>query len=55
MLLIHKEIPHMPLTELENDSESVRAKVFANKTYHYIASWYREPSGSCEDSPSKSA
>ena len=39
----------MPLTELENDSESVWAKVFANKTSHYIASWYREPSGSCED------
>ena len=49
MLLIHKEIPHMPLTELENDSESVCAKVFANKTSHYIAIWYREPSGSCED------
>ena len=49
MLLIHKEIPHMPLTELENDSESVWAKVFANKTSHYIASWYREPSCSCED------
>ena len=49
ILLIHKEIPHMPLTELENDSESVWAKVYANKTSHYIASWYREPSGSCED------
>ena len=34
MLLIHKGIPHMPLTELENDSESVWAKVFANKTSH---------------------
>ena len=45
MLLIHTEIPHMPLTELENDSESV----WANKTSHCIASWYREPSGSCED------
>ena len=40
---------HRPWTELENDSESVWAKVFANKTSHYIASWYREPSGSCED------
>ena len=38
----------MPIVELENDSESVWAKVFANKTSHYIASWYREPSGSCE-------
>ena len=49
MLLIHKEILHMPLIELDNDSESVWAKVFANKTSHYIASWYQEPSGSCED------
>ena len=49
MLLIHKEIPQRPLTELKNDSESVWAKVFANKSSHYIASWYREPSGSCED------
>ena len=32
MLLIHKDIPHMPLSELENDSESVWAKIFANKT-----------------------
>ena len=32
MLLIHKDIPHMPLSELENDSESVWVKVFANKT-----------------------
>ena len=23
MLLIHKDIPHMPITELENGSESV--------------------------------
>ena len=27
MLLIHKDIPHMPLSELENDSESVLVKV----------------------------
>ena len=32
MLLIHKETPIMPLTELENDLESVWAKVFANTT-----------------------
>ena len=41
MLLIHKDIPHMPITELENDSESVWVKVFANKTSHFVASWYR--------------
>ena len=49
MLLIHKDIPHIPLSELENDSESVWVKVFANKTSHYVASWYRPPGGSSED------
>ena len=49
MLLIHKDIPHMPLSELENDSESVWVKVFASKTSHYVASWYRPPGGSSED------
>ena len=49
MLLIHKELPHMPLSELEKDSESVWVKVFANKTSHYVASWYRLPSGSSEE------
>ena len=44
MLLIHKDISHMPITEQENDSESVWVKVFANKTSHFVASWYR-PSG----------
>ena len=45
MLLIHKDISHMPITELENDSESVLVKVFANKTSHFVASWYRPPGG----------
>ena len=49
MLLINKELPHMPLKELENDLESVWVKIFANGTSHYIASWYRELSGSCKD------
>ena len=43
MLPIHKDISHMPITELENDSESVWVKVFANKTSHFVASWYRPP------------
>ena len=43
MLLIHKDISHMPISELENDSESVRVKVFANKTSPFVASWYRPP------------
>ena len=43
MLLIHKDISHMPITELENDSESTWVKVFANKTSHFVASWYRPP------------
>ena len=43
MLLIHKDIPHMPITELEKKSKSVWVKVFANKTAHFVASWYRPP------------
>ena len=45
MLLIHKDISHMPTRELENDSESVWVKVFANKTSHFVASWYRPRDG----------
>ena len=48
MLLIHKDTSHMPITELENDSESVWVKVFANKTSHFVASWYRPPGGDSE-------
>ena len=48
MLLIIKDISHMPITELENDSESVWIKVFANKTSHFVASWYRPPGGDSE-------
>ena len=39
MLLVHKDIPHMPLTELDNDSESVWVKLFVNKKTHFVASW----------------
>ena len=49
MLLVHKDISHMPITELENNLESVWVKVFANKTSHYVASWYRQPGGTSED------
>ena len=48
MLLIHKYISHMPITELENDSESVWVKVFASKTSHFVASWYLPPGGDLE-------
>ena len=48
MYLIHKDISHMPITELENDSESIWVKVFANKTSHFVASWYRPPGGDLE-------
>ena len=37
MRLIHKDISHMPTTDLENNSESVWVKVFANKTSHFVA------------------
>ena len=49
MLLVHKDISHMPIMELENNSESVWVKVFANKTSHYVASWYRQPGDTSED------
>ena len=39
----------MPIMELENNSESVWVKVFANKTSHYVASWYRQPGDTSED------
>ena len=49
MLLVHKDVQYMPITELENSSESVWVKVFANKTSQYVASWYRQPNGTSED------
>ena len=49
MLLVHKDISHMPITELENDSESIWVKVFANKTSHFVASWYRPPGSTGEE------
>ena len=39
----------MPITELENDSESIWVKVFANKTSHFVASWYRPPGSTSEE------
>ena len=49
MLLVHKDISHMPITELENDLESIWVKVFANKTSHFVASWYRPPGSTSEE------
>ena len=49
MLLVHKDISHMPITELENDSELIWVKVFANKTSHFVASWYRPPGSTSEE------
>ena len=48
MLLVHKDISRMPIMELENNSESVWVKVFANQISHYVASWYRQPGGTSE-------
>ena len=31
------------------DSESIWVKVFPNKTSHFVASWYRPPSSTCEE------
>ena len=49
MLLVHNDISHLPTSELEKNSESLWVKVFANKTSHYVASWYRQPGGTSED------
>ena len=49
MLLIHRDISHMPIMELENNSESVLVKIFANKSSHYVASLYRQPNETVED------
>ena len=38
--IINKDISHIPITELENNSEQVWVKVFANKVSHYVGSWY---------------
>ena len=48
MLLVHKDISHMPITKLENDSESIWVKVFANETSHFVASCYRPPGSTGE-------
>ena len=50
MLLIHRDISHMPIMEFENFSESDWVKIFTNKTSHYnVASWYRQSNGTVED------
>ena len=49
MLLVPKDISHMPITELENDSEEIWVQVFANKTSHFVASWYRPPGSTSEE------
>ena len=41
----------MPITELENDSESIWVKVFANKTSHFVASRDRSPGSTSEKIP----
>ena len=48
MLLLHKDISHMTIAELENDSESSWVKVFANETSHFVANWYRPLGGDLE-------
>ena len=49
MLLIHRDISHMPVMELESHSESVWVKIFANKSSHYVASWYPQSNRTVED------
>ena len=49
MLLVHKDISHIPITELENDSETIWVKVFSNKNSHFVASWYRPHCSTSEE------
>ena len=49
MFLVHKEISQNPITELENDSESISVKAFAKNTSHFVASWYRPPGSTSEE------
>ena len=49
MLLVHKDISHMLIIELENDSESIWVKMFANKTSHFVPSRYRPPSSTSKE------
>ena len=48
-MLVHKDNSHMPITEMENESQSIWVKVFANKTSHFVASWYRPPGRTSEE------
>ena len=48
MLLVHKDIQHMSITEVENYSESVWVKIVANNS-QYVARWYRQPNDTSED------
>ena len=49
MLFSHRDISHMSIMEMENNSESVWVKIFANKYSHYVASWYQQPNGTVYD------
>ena len=44
-----KQFPQWNSSRNHVHIKSVWVEVFANRTSHYIASWYREPSGSHED------
>ena len=39
----------MPITELENDSELIWVKMFANKSSHFVANWYRPPGSTSKE------
>ena len=48
MLFVHKDIPHMPLVRIGKRLGIGLGKIFANKSSHYVASWYRQPVGSSQ-------
>ena len=41
IILVHKDIEHMPTTALDSNSELVWINVFVNKISQYFASKYR--------------
>ena len=49
MLLVHKDIQHMTITELEKKTRSQFGLRCLQTKPHYVASWYRPPNGTSED------
>ena len=44
MLLVNKTLKSAPFTKLNNKSESLWCKLMIQGQFHYLSSWYRQPS-----------